>query len=132
MAKIKSEDKQGSSIADIILEDDDNDCEYKVNTFQDSLRELGEIHYRRYPKKDSNISSIQRQGIVAGRVMNEYSARNFGYSFKAIDVLIEDTLAYAVSENGFGIVSFNELVSKISATFEQTQIPDGLRGLMRK
>ena len=132
MGKIKN-DKDGCAVRDIVLDDDEEDDDgYTVNTFQDSIKELAHAHYDKFPDKSSNISASQRVGMVTIDVVNDFSERNFGYRFNSLDVLVKQTNTRTVSEKGFGLLSFIELMKGINASFEQTQIPEGLGRLIKR
>ena len=123
----------GNKVSQLLMPDDEEDKPVSQNnTFQDTVKEMGKTLFRDYPKKTSNLSNENINGIIRAEVLNDYFDRNFGYRFKAIDTLIEQKQVMVVSKDGFGIGSIIEFVKSISATFEQTQIPDGLRGLIKR
>ena len=122
-----------NAVNQLLMPDDEEDKPVSQNnTFQDTVKEMGKTLFRDYPKKTSNLSNENINGIIRAEVLNDYFDRNFGYRFKAIDTLIEQKQVMVVSKDGFGIGSIIEFVKSISATFEQTQIPDGLRGLIKR
>ena len=116
----------------LVDEEEDNDTSSNVNTFQDSLKEMGEILYKKYPEKTSNLSHENINGMVSIDVMNDYMERNFGYRYSALDVLVKQKGNRVVSHEGFGIKNLIEFVKSISATFEQTELPARMRDYMNR
>ena len=128
--KIKEE---GCVVNDLLIDDEEEDYRSdKVNTFQDSVKELGKTLFYRHIKKTSNLSSTQIKGIIRAEVLNDYMERNFGYRYKALDTLIEQKLTLEVSNKALGITSLIEMLKSIQTTFEQTQLSEGLRGLIKR
>lgn len=126
-------EEEGCVINDLLVEDEDEEnIENKVNTFEDAVKELGQTLFKRYPKKTSNLSPKQIKGMIRAEVLNDYMERNFGYRYQAIDTLIDQKLTLEVSNNAKGITSLIELMKNIQTSFEQTQIPEGMRGLIKR
>jgi len=117
----------------ITIEDDtEENINENTNSFQFAVKELGHILFSKYPKKTSKLSYENIDGIIRAEVLNEYMSVNFGYRYKVLDKLIEEKQNIIVSHDGFGITKIIEFVKSIQASFEQTQIPDRLQGLMRR
>jgi hypothetical protein len=128
----KEEIKTTGNTANDLVHPEENDSEEKAeNTFKDSINEMGKLLFERYPKKTSNLSQDNINGIMMVEVLNEYVNTNFGYRISALDVLAEQKLILVVSEKGLGINSLIEFLKSIQASFEQTQIPDRLKGLLK-
>ena len=122
-----------TTVNDILIdEEDDNTTKSDVNTFQDSLKEMGGLLFSKYPKKTSNLSHENINGIIRAEVINEYMDVNFGYRYKVLDKLIEQKQIMVVSHNGLGMDKIIEFLKSISATFEQTQLPATLNRLYNK
>jgi hypothetical protein len=115
-----------------IDEDEDNIKSDNVNTFQDAIKGMGEIVFDKYPKKTSNLSQENINGIIMGEVLNEYMDVNFGYRYKAIDKLIEQKQIMVVSDKGWGMEMFKEMLKSIQASFEQTQLPVRMQDMLRR
>jgi hypothetical protein len=121
----------GSSAASDILIDEEEDEESKpqVNTFQDTIKEMGRLAFVHYPEKTSNLSDENINGLIRAEVINEYMAMNFGYRYVVIDTLIKQKQMRVVSKKGYGLDKIIEFVKSISASFEQTQLPTRLQDL---
>lgn len=116
----------------ITIEDEDEETIKPNNSFQDAVKELGAILFTKYPEKTSNLTYDNINGLVRAEVLNEYMDVNFGYRYKTIDKLITQKQMRVISHEGFGVIKIIEFVKSIQATFEQTQIPDRLQGLLRR
>lgn len=119
----------------IVIEDEleDNEQINNRNTFPEAVKELGEILFNKYPEKTSNLSYENINGIIRAEVLNEYMAVNFGYRYKCIDALIHQKQVRMIAHDGFGVEKIIEFVKSIQASFEQSQIPEGLRNsLLRR
>jgi len=117
----------------IIKDDDDEDINGEnTNSFQFAVKELGNILFDKYPEKTSNLSSENINGIVRIEVLNEYMSVNFGYRYQTLDKLVKQKQLRVISHDGFGVEKIIEFVKSIQASFEQTQIPDRLQGLIRR
>jgi len=117
----------------IIKDDDDEDIKGEnTNSFQFAVKELGNILFDKYPEKTSNLSSENINGIVRIEVLNEYMNVNFGYRYQTLDKLVKQKQLRVISHDGFGVEKIIEFVKSIQASFEQTQIPDRLQGLIRR
>jgi len=117
----------------IIKDDDDEDIKGEnTNSFQFAVKELGNILFDKYPEKTSNLSSENINGIVRIEVLNEYMSVNFGYRYQTLDKLVKQKQLRVISHDGFGVEKIIEFVKSIQASFEQTQIPDRLQGLIRR
>jgi len=116
----------------ITIEDEDEETIKPNNSFQDAVKELGAILFTKYPEKTSNLTYDNINGLVRAEVVNEYMDVNFGYRYKTIDKLIIQKQMRVISHEGFGVIKIIEFVKSIQATFEQTQIPDRLQGLLRR
>ena len=124
----------GENRANKILmnDDEEEDSTKNQNTFSDGLNELGKALFFKYPKKTSNLSSENENGIIQAESLNEYMDRNWNYRYASLDVLIAGKRDWSVSRGGLGIEKLIEIVKSIQATFEQTQIPTGLRSLFNR
>lgn len=116
----------------LLDEEEDSKSSTNVNTFQDSLKEMGEILFKKYTEKTSVLSHENINGMVSIDVMNDYFERNFGYRYSALDTLVKQKGNRVVSHDGFGIKSITEFVKSISATFEQTELPQRMRDLYNR
>jgi hypothetical protein len=115
-----------------ILEDDNDNSSEQENSFKLALKEMGYILFEKYPDKTSNLSHENIKGIVRIKVLNEYMETNFGYRYKSLDALVEAKTSMVVSHKGFGIEKLIEFMKSIQASFEQTQLPEGLKGMLRR
>jgi|WetSurMetagenome_2_1015567.scaffolds.fasta_scaffold615745_2 hypothetical protein len=124
----------GNTVNDIIAPEveDDTPNVAQPNTLQDAIKEMGKILHERYLERNSNLSHENIDGMVQVDALNKYMSVNFGYRFKVLDELVRSKGSRVVSKDGFGIVAFNDLVKSIQATFEQHQIPENLKGLVRR
>jgi hypothetical protein len=124
----------GNSVNDSIeIEDEEvlNQTEQE-NSFKLALKEMGYILFEKYPDKTSNLSHENINGIVRIRVLNEYMETNFGYRYKTLDALVDAKLSTVVSHKGFGIDKLIEFMKSIQASFEQTQLPEGLKSMLSR
>jgi len=102
------------------------------NTFPEAVKELGEILFNKYPEKTSNLSYENINGIIRAEVLNEYMDINFGYRYKCIDALIHQKEVRMVAHNGYGVEKIIEFVKSIQASFEQSQLPEGIRSALNR
>lgn len=118
----------------IIIPDDDDDEKLGENTnsFQFAVKELGNILFNKYPEKTSNLTSENINGMVRIEVLNEYMSANFGYRYQTLDKLVKQKQLRVIATDGFGVEKIIEFVKSIQASFEQTQIPDRLQGLLKR
>jgi len=118
----------------ILIEDEEEESSTgdNKNTFPEAVKEMGEILFNKYPKKTSNLSYENINGIIRAEVLNEYMDVNFGYRYKCIDALIVQKQTMMISHEGFGVEKIIEFVKGIQASFEQTQIPEGIRGILNR
>ena len=118
----------------ILIEDEEEESSTgdNKNTFPEAVKEMGEILFNKYPKKTSNLSYENINGIIRAEVLNEYMDVNFGYRYKCIDALIVQKQTMMISYDGFGVEKIIEFVKGIQASFEQTQIPEGIRGILNR
>jgi len=118
----------------ILIEDEEEESSTgdNKNTFPEAVKEMGEILFNKYPKKTSNLSYENINGIIRAEVLNEYMDVNFGYRYKCIDALIVQKQTMMISHEGFGVEKIIEFVKGIQASFEQTQIPEGIRGMLSR
>jgi len=124
-----------NSVNESITMSDDNDEEIKgenTNSFQFAVKELGNILFNKYPEKTSNLTSENINGMVRIEVLNEYMSVNFGYRYQTLDRLVKQKELRVISTAGFGVEKIIEFVKSIQASFEQTQIPDRLQGLLKR
>lgn len=124
----------GDNAANEILCDDDEEdvSSGNVNTFQDTIKEMGITIFQKYPKHTSNLSSENSNGLIIAESINEYTLRNFGYSYGVLEKIVEIKPQWVVSNGGFGIEKIIEFVKSISATFEQTQLPTRISDMMNR
>lgn len=124
-----------NSVNESIIIPDDADEERtgeNTNSFQFAVKELGNILFDKYPKKTSKLTHDNINGMVRIEVLNEYMEVNFGYRYKTLDRLIKEKETRVISTDGFGVEKIIEFVKSIQASFEQTQIPDRLQGLLKR
>lgn len=93
------------------------------NTFPLAIRELGEGLFENYEDKTSNISEENILGIIRCRAINDFMQEQYGFRYSVLDKICEDKMRLNLSNKGFGIEKFIEIVKSIQATFEQTQLP---------
>lgn len=93
------------------------------NTFPLAIRELGEGLFENYEDKTSNISEENILGIIRCRAINDFMQEQYGFRYSVLDKICEDKMRLNLSNRGFGIEKFIEIVKSIQATFEQTQLP---------
>lgn len=120
-----------SVLEGITIEDDEEDIKNEQNTLQDTLKEIGKQLFSSHPRKKSKLSRNNQIGLIQAEVLNEYMDRDFGYRYAVLDTLIETARDYPISDGGFGISSYIEAIKSIQASFEQTEIPSKLKGLLR-
>lgn len=122
-----------NAVNEIIMQDDIEDLPQKeVNSFSDAIKELGKLLHTNYQKRNTNLSLENINGIIIAESINEYTERNFKYRYNILDKLIAEKQERMVSHNGYSIEKTIEIVKGISATFEQTQIPQHLRDLINR
>lgn len=123
----------GNMVNDILMEvPEEEETVTKQEGLRDMLKEMGISLFHNYPKKTSVLSFENIDGMVQIDVLNKYMGKCFGYRFSVLDELVESKQTRIVSKDGFGIASFIELVKSIQATYEQHQIPEGIRGIFRR
>lgn len=128
----KNESSINKSI-ELSMEDDIENTDSNKNTsFPEAIRELGKALFERYPNKTSNYSGENEIGLLQADVLNDYMEKNFGYRFMVIDKLSKQKIVRTVSVKGYGIEKFIELVHGINIAFEQNEIPEKLRGILRR
>lgn len=123
-------EKSNSVVESITIEDDEDDERKDVNTFQDSIKELGSQIFTKNLKKTSNLSHDNINGLIRAETLNEYMESSFGYRHYVLDKLINEKQIREVSHKGFGIEKLIEIVKSIQASFEQTQLPSRMRDLI--
>ena len=113
--------------------EEDKDEGKEQNTFPLAIRELGEGLFENYEDKTSNISEENILGIIRCRAINDFMQEQYGFRYSVLDKICEDKMRLNLSNRGFGIEKFIEIVKSIQATFEQTQLPATLgQKLMRR
>ena len=133
MLMVKKEDKEKSVLeAMIIPEEDEEEEVQKVNTLQDTIKELGNQAFNKHTKKTSNLSNDNISGIIQCEALNNYMDVNFGYRYSVLDDLVNNAVAYRLSHNGFGLGMLKEYIHGIAASFENVQVPEGLSKLVRR
>lgn len=125
---------EGNTANDIIMKHDEDEPETtpQQNTMKDTISEMGKTLHEKYRARNSFLSYDNIDGMVQADVLNEYMDINFGHRYKVLDTLVNSKCERVISKDGFGIVSLIEFVKSIQATFEQTQIPEGLKGLINR
>jgi hypothetical protein len=132
MVKDKDE-KINCAANDILMDEDEENIDDKTpNTFQDAVKELGSIAFKKYPKQTSNLSYENINGIIRAEVLNDYMETNFGYRYSAIDKLVQQKQLMVTSKSGWGMDKIIEFVKSIQASFEQTQLPARMRDMLGK
>jgi type IV secretory pathway VirB4 component len=122
-----------SVLENILMEDEEEEnTKPDVNTLQDTIKEIGK-HLNEYnPKRKSNLNHTNVSGLIQAECLNEYMQRNWSYRFDVLDCLIINARDYPISVKGFGIEKFIDGIRSINASFEQTQLPESMRNLMRR
>jgi hypothetical protein len=125
---------EGNTANDIIMKHDEVEEEKtpQANSMKDTISEMGKTLHEKYKSRNSFLSYENIDGMVQVDVLNEYMDVNFGHRYRVLDVLVNTKCERVVSKDGFGIVSLIEFVKSIQATFEQHQLPEGLKGLMNR
>ena len=125
---------EGNTANDIIVKINDKQEEVipQQNTMKDTISEMGKTLHEKYKARNSFLIDANIDGMVQVDVLNEYMDVNFGHRYRVLDVLVDSKCERVISKDGFGIVSLIEFVKSIQATFEQHQLPEGLKGLMRR
>jgi hypothetical protein len=125
---------EGSTANDIIMkhEEDIPEDTKQANTMKDTIAEMGKTLHEKYRARNSFLSYENIDGMVEADVLNEYTDINFGHRYKVLDTLVNSKCERVISKDGFGIVSLIEFVKSIQATFEQHQLPEGLKALMAR
>lgn len=117
----------------IVLPDEDEESEIKQNsTLQDTIKEMAQTAFSKYPQKTSLLTAENIDGMVKIDVLNDYSERNFGWRFKSLDELVTSKQNRIVSKDGFGLTMIIEFVKSIQATIEQNQMPEGMKSLLNR
>lgn len=115
------------------MDDDIEGKEKNQNTsFPDAIKELGKALFERYPNKTSNYSNENEIGLIQADVINDYTQKAFGYKFETIDTLVIRKVERTISVKGYGNEQFIKLVHGINIAFEQNEIPERLKGLLRR
>lgn len=121
----------GDNVVDEIIFQDEEEKEVKeVNALQETIKEISNSLFIKYPEKTSNLSNENINGMIQGEILNSYMERNFGYRYDVIDTLIKMKQTRVVSVQGFGITKLIEAIKSIQATFEQTQLPNQLQKIL--
>lgn len=115
----------------ITIEDDSTESDNK-NNFSDVINNMGEIIANKYPDKLTNLSDENINGLIRLDILVNYTHRNFNYEYNVLTTLRNKKEIRVLSKQGFLFEKLIEFVKSIQATFEQTQIPDGMRGLLRR
>jgi len=116
----------------IPIEEEKEDLK-EQNTFPLAIRELGEGLFENYEDKTSSLSEENIIGIIRCRAINDFMHEQYGFRYSVLDKICEDKMRLNLSNKGFGIEKFIEIVKSIQATFEQTQLPATLgQKLMRR
>jgi hypothetical protein len=125
---------EGNTANDIIMKHDNEEPDNipQANTMKDTISEMGKTLHEKYKARNSFLSYDNIDGMVQVDVLNEYMDINFGHKYKVLDVLVNSKCERVISKDGFGIVSLIEFVKSIQATFEQHQLPEGLKGLLQR
>jgi chemotaxis protein CheY-P-specific phosphatase CheC len=125
---------EGSTANDIIMKNNEiePDNTPQANTMKDTISEMGKTLHEKYKARNSFLSYDNIDGMVEVDVLNEYMEVNFGHKYTVLEKLVNSKCERVISKDGFGIVSLIEFVKSIQATFEQHQLPEGLKGLMNR
>jgi hypothetical protein len=122
------------NIANDILCDNEDEEEVLVqqNNIKDVINEISKALFDKYPKKTSNLSNDNIDGMVQAECLNEYMEKNFGYRYSVLDVLVKAKREYVISSGGYGIAAFIESIKSVQATIEQHEIPAQFQRMMNK
>lgn len=131
---LEEDDNSGNIANDILcdeVEDDDGNITAQ-NNIKDVINEISKALFERYPKKTSNLSNDNIDGIVQAECLNEYMDKNFGYRYSVLDILVKSKREYVLSSNGYGIAAFIESIKSVQATIEQHEIPQQFQRMMNR
>lgn len=92
--------------------------EKESSSYPESIKALGNIAFKNYPLKDSNITHENSEGMSSVKVLNEYHLAHFGYKFNTLDILVDDRMKRTVSVNGYGLSTLTQLLQSMQVTFE--------------
>jgi len=122
--EIEEDISDGNIANDILLDNDtDEDIIKPQNNIKDVIAEIGKAIFEKYPKKTSNLSNENIDGIVQAECLNEYMEKNFGYRYSVLDVLVKSKREYVISSGGYGIAAFIESIKSVQASIEQHEMP---------
>ena len=121
------------NVVESLLIEDEEELETKkeVNTLQDTIKELGRQAFEKHPYENSSLSQDNINGLIRADAFNNYMERNFGYRFACIDTLRTSKPSRALSHNGYGLDKFVELIHAIQASFQQSELPDRMKGFLK-
>lgn len=128
-------DESEDAVNDIITEDMDmgGDEKGEATSFLAAVREIGEISFKKYPAKTSNLTDENAAGIVAAEVINSWMEKRYKFTFDSLKTIIKSKRENVISVKGYGNTNFNANLNAIHASFEQTEIPQNLANkLMRR
>ena len=123
--------KDNSVVESITIDEDEDNDKPEVNTLQDTIKQLSTELFVKNPKKTSNLSYDNINGIIRAMSINDYMEASYGYRFNALDAVVREKLALVSSHDGKGTKDLIEIVKSIQASFEQMQLPDRMRGLLK-
>ena len=109
-----------------------NSKENRGTTFPAAVKELGLALFSRSPKKTSNYTGENAQGLTEIDVINAYHKKYYGYEFASLIELSESKITRVVSIRGYGIDKLVELVKGINIAFEQTEGLEAARRILRR
>jgi hypothetical protein len=125
---------EGNTANDIIVRQTEEETENipQQNTMKDTISEMGKTLHEKYKARNSYLSYDNIDGMVQVDVLNEYMEIHFGHKSLVLEKLVNAKCERVVSKDGFGIMALIEFVKSIQATFEQHQLPEGLKGLLSR
>lgn len=124
----EKEESDNNAVNDIITEDMEIEevNQEERTSFLAAVREIGEISFKKYPAKTSNLTDENVSGITAAEVLNNWMERRYKFPFESLKTLIKAKRENVISVKGYGNTNFNNNLNAIHASFEQTEIPQNL------
>jgi hypothetical protein len=85
------------------------------------IQELGEATFLRYPDKTSNLTSTNIKGMLKISALNDLVERRYGFRYTELDTIVTNKKALVLSQNGYGLTKFIEVLNAIKAEFAQIE-----------
>lgn len=117
-----------NALEEDIISTEENESETKkVNSFADAIDSLGKEAFEKHFDKTANISGRNIKGILRAISLNDWKEKQYGYRHKSLDLLVEKMPVHRMSQSGFGLKTFTEIIKGIQASFEQNELSDVLK-----